>query len=275
MGALRPARGVRVEPADYEPFALELAAVSAEQTLPPFRQDLEIVDKGVGAAFDPVTVADRNGEAAIRRAIEARFPGHGVIGEEYGEDRPDAEWVWVLDPVDGTRAYMSGLPLWTTLIALMRRGQPVLGAVAQPYLGEVFIGTLAGSRLVRSGRPDLALKTRACPSLDQATISTTDPSLFEGREATSWTRLRGAARLARLGCDGYAYAMVAAGQIDVVMESGLKLWDWAPHLPLIGGAGGLVTGWTSSDCGSGRILALGDRRLLEPVRSAAAGSESP
>ena len=231
-----------MSPVDFEPFALELAAVAGEVTLPGFRQGLDVVDKGPDGAFDPVTAADRDAEAALRRVISGRFPGHGVIGEEYGQDRPDADWVWVLDPIDGTRAYVSGLPLWTTLIALLHEGEPVLGVVAQPYLREAFIGTAAGSRLVRPDHADRPLQTRSCASLAQATISTTDPGLFAGEEAEAWARLRHASRLARLGCDAYAYAMVAAGQIDVVLESGLKLWDWAPHKPLIEGAGGQVVG---------------------------------
>ena len=250
-----------MSPAEFEPFALELAAVAGEVTLPGFRQGLDVVDKGPDGAFDPVTAADRDAEAALRRAIAARFPDHGVIGEEYGEDRPNADWVWVLDPIDGTRAYVSGLPLWTTLIALLHDGEPVLGAVAQPYLNEVFIGTRAGSRLVRPGQPDRSLRTRACASLAQATISTTDPALFAGGEAEIWAGLRRSTRLARLGCDAYAYAMVAAGQIDIVLESGLKLWDWAPHKPLIEGAGGRVTGWDGGSCADGRVLAVGDVRL--------------
>ncbi len=261
-----------MRPADFEPFVLELAATAAAETLPRFRQALDVVDKGPAGGFDPVTEADRNAEAALRRAIAARFPDHGVVGEEYGEDRPGAEWVWVLDPVDGTRAYMAGLPLWTTLIALLHERRPVLGAVAQPYLGEVFVGSAAGARLVRPGQSDRALRTRPCAALARATVATTDPALFtDPGEAASWRRLHAAARLARLGCDGYAYAMVAAGQIDVVLESGLQLWDWAAHRPLIEAAGGRLTGWTGGDCAPGRILALGDPALETEARTVIAG----
>lgn len=257
-------------PQVFEPFALELAARAAEVTLPLFRQGLEVTDKGqAGQAYDPVTAADRDAEAAIRRAISARHPEHGVIGEEYGEDRPEAEWVWVLDPVDGTRAFISGLPLWTTLVALLHRGEPALGLIAQPYLGEVFIGTAAGSRLIRPDHPDQTLRARPCASLDQATVSTTDPDLFTPDEARVWARLRAAARLTRLGCDAYAYAMVAAGRIDLVLESGLKLWDWAPHKPLIAGAGGVVTGWDRGPVEGGRVLAVGDARLADAAIAAA------
>ena len=255
-----------MSPIDFESFALELAGVATKETLPGFRRDLVIVDKGEGSGFDPVTAADRNAEAALRQAIAARLPDHGVIGEEYGEDRADAAWVWVLDPIDGTRAYVSGLPLWATLIALLHDGEPVLGVVAQPYLQEVFIGTRAGSRLMRPDVADRPLRTRACPSLAEATISTTDPALFVGEEAEAWSRLRGTARLARLGCDAYAYAMVAAGQVDVVLESGLKLWDWAAHKPLIEGAWGAVSGWDRGSCDDGRVLAVGKPGLTAAVQ---------
>lgn len=250
----------------FEPLALELAAAAATETLPWFRQSPAVDDKGVVGAFDPVTRADRDAEAAIRRLLSTRAPDHGVIGEEYGEDRPDAELVWVLDPVDGTRAFISGLPLWTTLIALMHDGEPVLGVVAQPYLGEVFIGGAWGSRLVRRGEADRPLSARPCADLAEATLSTTDPAIFLDHERAAWERLRGRARLARLGCDAYAYAMVSMGAMDVVAETSLKLWDWAAHAPLIRGAGGVVTGWNGEAPGAdGRIIAAGDPRVLEQV----------
>lgn len=255
----------------FEPLALELAAAAGAETLPWFRQELAIDDKGPAGAFDPVTRADRDAEAAIRRLLAARAPDHGVIGEEYGEDRPDAEFVWVLDPVDGTRAFVSGLPLWTTLIALTRHGEPVLGLVAQPYLGETFVGGAWGARLVRPGEPDRPLRARACPDLAEATLSTTDPALFLDEERAAWERLRGRARLARLGCDAYAYAMVALGAMDLVAETSLKLWDWAAHAPLIRGAGGVVAGWDGgAPSGDGRIIAAGDPRVLEQALEAMA-----
>ena len=135
----------------HEAFALELARAAADVTLPLFRTGAAAEDKGEPGAFDPVTEADRGAEAAMRRRIEARFPDHGVVGEEYGADRPDAEFVWVLDPVDGTRAFVAGLPLWTTLIGLTHQGRPVVGAVAQPYLDEVFLGGPSGvGKVVRT-----------------------------------------------------------------------------------------------------------------------------
>ena len=134
---------------EYEAFAIELAREAARVTLPFFRSDIGHEDKGGAAGFDPVTEADKQAEAAIRRLIAARYPDHGVIGEEYGEDRPDAEHVWVLDPIDGTRAFISGLPLWTTLIALRQAGRPTVGVIAQPYLNEIFVGGPSGARLLR------------------------------------------------------------------------------------------------------------------------------
>lgn len=210
----------------------------------------------------------------MRRLIGARYPDHGVVGEEYGGDRPDAEFVWVLDPIDGTRAFIAGLPLWTTLIGLRHAGRPTIGAIAQPYLGEVFLGGPSGARLVARGetRP---LKTRPLDALTQAVISTTDPELFNGAEMGAWTQVRATARLTRLGCDAYAYAMLADGRIDLVAESQLKTWDWTALVPIVEAAGGEVTNWRGeAPDETGQILAVGDARLrdqaLVTLRRAAA-----
>ena len=248
---------------ELEAFAVELSHEAARTALPYFRGDNVEENKAGPGGFDPVTEADRAAEAAIRRRIAARYPEHGVIGEEYGEDRPDAEHVWVLDPIDGTRAFIAGLPLWTTLIALRHEGAPLIGAIGQPYLGEIFLGGPSGARLLRNGRETL-LKTRACPALSDALIATTDPDIFVGPDREAWTRLRASARLARLGCDAYAYAMVAAGRIDVVAETELKIWDWSALKPVIEAAGGQVTGWSGqTPDGDGRILAVGDAGLTD------------
>lgn len=251
--------------AALDDFLVELNQVSAAAIAPLFRADHGLEDKGHAGWFDPVTAADKGAEAAIRKLISERFPEHGVIGEEYGEDRPDAEFVWVLDPVDGTRAFIAGLPVWTTLIALRHNGRPVLGSIGQPYLGELFIGHPGGSRLIsRDGtRP---LKVRPCPRLTDAIIATTDPeSCFDGAERGAWTQVRAAARLARLGCDAYAYAMVALGKMDMVIEAGLKSWDIESAIPLIEGAGGLVTDWRGAPVGQhgGQIVIAGDRACLD------------
>jgi histidinol phosphatase-like enzyme (inositol monophosphatase family) len=248
---------------EFEAFAVELAREAARVTLPFFRSDIGHEDKGGARGFDPVTEADKQAEAAIRRMIAARYPDHGVIGEEYGEDRPDAEHVWVLDPIDGTRAFIAGLPLWTTLIALRSAGQPVVGVIAQPYLDEIFLGGQSGARLLR-GAGETPLAVRPCEKLTDAVISTTDPDIFTGSELGAWTQVRAAARLARLGCDAYAYAMLAAGRIDLVAETSLKPWDWSALVPVIEAAGGKVVNWLGAapDDG-GQILAVGDDRLID------------
>lgn len=252
---------------ELEAFAVELSHEAARTALPFFRGEFAQENKAGPGAFDPVTEADRAAEAAIRRLIAARYPDHGVIGEEYGEDRPDADHVWVLDPIDGTRAFIAGLPLWTTLIALRHEGAPVIGAIGQPYLGEVFLGGPSGARLLRDGT-ETALRTRACPTLSDALIATTDPDIFFGADREAWTRLRASARLARLGCDGYAYAMVAAGRIDLVAETELKVWDWSALMPVVEAAGGRVTGWSGQrPDGDGRILAVGDAALTDQALS--------
>lgn len=249
-----------------EQLLLDLNRVSADAILPLFRSDHGLEDKGGEAGFDPVTMADRGAEAAIRRRLAEVVPEHGVIGEEYGEDRPEQEFVWVLDPVDGTRAFIAGLPVWTTLISLRWRGEPILSSIGQPYLGEVFVGSSAGSRLVRDGR-SRPLRVRPCFGLSEAIIASTDPTAyFEADERAAWDRVRAAARLARLGCDAYAYAMVAAGTIDLVVESrACKCWDIEAAAPLLAGAGGVVTDWAGRPIGpnGGQIAIAGDRSCLD------------
>lgn len=232
--------------ASFEPLLIALHKAAAAETLPRFRSALAVEDKGaantVGGGFDPVTEADRGAERAIRRLIAEHHPDHGVIGEEEGEDRPDADWTWVIDPVDGTRAFVSGLPMWVTLIGLNWRGRPVLGSIGQPYIGELFIGHAGGSRLLSRGgeRP---IRARARP-LAEATLAATDPhAYFEGAELEAWTALRRKARLVRLGGDGYLFALAALGGVDLVVETGLKRWDIEPCIPVVEGAGGVVTDW--------------------------------
>ena len=251
--------------AALDDFLIELNRASAAAIAPLFRADHGLEDKGHPGWFDPVTAADKGAEAAIRKLIAERYPEHGIIGEEYGEERPDAEFVWVLDPVDGTRAFIAGLPVWTTLIGLRHEGRPVLGSIGQPYIGELFIGHAGGSRLLSRGesRP---LRVRACPKLTDAIIATTDPEgCFKGAELGAWTQVRAAARLARLGCDAYAYAMVALGRLDMVIEAGLKCWDIESAIPLIEGAGGLVTDWRGQPVGrdGGQVVIAGDRACLD------------
>jgi len=251
--------------AELDGFLLELNRASAAVILPLFRGAHGMENKPGKDGYDPVTLADKGAEAEIRRLIGERYPGHGVIGEEMGEDRPGAEFVWVLDPIDGTRAFVAGLPVWTTLIGLRFQGEPVLGSIGQPYVGEVFIGHAGGSRLV-TARGETPLRVRAGRPLAEAIIATTDPeACFHGPELAAWRQVRAAARLARTGCDAYAYAMVAAGAIDLVLESGLKSWDVEAAVPVLAGAGGLVTDWLGAPIGrhGGQMAIAGDRALLD------------
>ena len=250
--------------ADLDNFLLELNRAVADVILPLFRGDHGLSNK-LERGFDPVNEADKGAERAIRKLISERFPDHGVIGEEYGRDRDDAEFVWVLDPVDGTRAFIAGLPLWCVLIGLRWQGKPLLGSIGQPFLDEIYLGHAGGSRLVSRGTERL-LKVRACPKLAGAIIATTDPeACFSGPELGAWTEVRSAARLARLGCDAYAYAMVAAGTMDMVLEAGLKAWDIDAAIPVVEGAGGVVTDWRGDPVGpeGGQIAIAGDRACLE------------
>lgn len=251
--------------AELEAFLLELNAAATAVTLPLFRTGLDVANKAGENAFDPVTAADHGAEAAIRKLIAERFPGHGVIGEEYGEDRPDAEFTWILDPVDGTRAFVSGIPLWAHLIGLRYQGQPLMGLIGQPYLQEVFLGVPSGSRLIRPDgqRP---LRVRPCPRLTEATLAATDPvGCFNGAEQGAFNQVRSAARLTRLGGDAYIFALVALGGIDIVVEAGLKTWDIDPIIPVIENAGGLVTDWRGRPLGrhGGQVAAVGDPRVLD------------
>jgi histidinol phosphatase-like enzyme (inositol monophosphatase family) len=245
--------------AALDAFLIELNRVSAAAILPLFRADHGIENKAGPGAFDPVTKADKGGELAIRKLISERYPEHGVIGEEFGEDRPDAEFVWVLDPVDGTRAFVAGLPVWTTLIGLRYQGQPVLGSIGQPFIGEIFIGHAGAARLISAGgvRP---LKVRACPNFADAIIATTDSAIFAGPERDAWRDVRKAIRLARMGCDAYAYAMVALGTLDMVIETGLKSWDIEAAVPVLAGAGGTITDWRGVPVGrdGGQVVIAGD-----------------
>ncbi len=252
--------------AALEAFALDLAAAAAEAALPHFRRRGLDTDNKLAhvALFDPVTEADKGAERAIRARINATFPGHGIIGEEYGSENETAEFVWVLDPIDGTRAFISGLPLWTNLIGLRHHGHPVLGLIAQPVLKEVFLGSPLGARLVTPSG-SAALNVRACSALSDAVIATTDPFLFQGAEAEAFGRLRAATKLARYGCDAYAFAMVAQGTMDMALETGLKAWDIDAIIPVIENAGGAVTDWRGDPVGSygGQVVAASSRGLVD------------
>jgi myo-inositol-1(or 4)-monophosphatase len=246
---------------DFSSFVNELATLSGQAILPFFRSAISAEDKSRGGAFDPVTEADRAGEAAMRQLIKRSFPTHGIVGEEFGAEREDADYVWVLDPIDGTRAFIAGLPTWGTLIGLNRAGQPVYGMMHQPFTGERFFGD-GGSATFKGPGGERRLRTRRCASLGDAVMATTSPKMFSGDALRAYDRVESVARLARYGCDCYAYCMLAAGHIDLVIESGLKPYDIVALIPIIEGAGGIVTSWDGGSAArGGSIVASGDRRV--------------
>jgi myo-inositol-1(or 4)-monophosphatase len=245
-------------------FAETLADAAKKVILPFFRAPNAVEDKG-GDRFDPVTEADRAAETAMRDLIARVYPSHGIHGEEFGASAGSSNYQWVLDPIDGTRAFIAGLPTWGVLIALAYEGRPLLGILDQPYLDERYRGWNDGAEARVRGVTH-KLKTRACASLSDAIFSTTDPYLFEGGEAEAFARVRKAAKLTRFGYDCYAYAMIATGSIDGVIESGLKAFDIAALIPIVTGAGGGVCSWDGGDAAQGgRVLAFGDARLREAV----------
>ena len=250
----------------FAAFASRLADAAGKAILPYYRQPLQVDSKGRTGVFDPVTVADRAAEAAIRELIERCWPNHGIIGEEYGTIRADAAYVWVIDPIDGTRAFMSGILSWGTLIGLLHHGEPVLGVLDQPVLAERFIGEMTGA--VRRGpHSEARLKTRRGVALADASIwasstITTKPELFARVQ-----RLAGQARMLRYGSDCMAMAMLAEGHIDAVIETGLEIYDIAAQIPIVTGAGGVITALDGSTAlHAGSILATGDRRLHQAIR---------
>jgi inositol-phosphate phosphatase / L-galactose 1-phosphate phosphatase / histidinol-phosphatase len=232
-----------------------------------FRAPIAVDDK---PDRTPVTIADREAERVMRRLINEAFPAHGIIGEEEGREREGADSVWVLDPIDGTKNFISGIPIFGTLIALVRQGRPVLGIIDQPVLGERWLG-VAGSATSLNGKP---IRTRACAALAGATLFTTTPDMFVGADAAAFQRLKTEVKLARFGADCYAYAQLATGFIDLVVERDLKPYDFAALVPVIEGAGGTIVDWRGAalNLGSdGRVIACGDARLVAPTKAALTG----
>ena len=248
---------------DFTAFVEQLASVSGETILPFFRTSLGIEDKGQRGHFDPVTAADRAAEQAMRSLIKRSFPEHGIIGEEFGDERADAEYVWVLDPIDGTKSFIAGMPVWGTLIALTRLGEPVFGLMHQPFIQEMFSGDGGAARYRGpGGRRDLHV--RPCASLADAILFTTSPLLMNESDRATFTSVEKTVKLSRYGGDCYSYCMLAAGHIDLVIETELKPYDILPLIPIITGAGGIVTSWDGGPAANGgRVIAAGDKRVHE------------
>ncbi len=249
------------------PFAHRLADEAGAAILPHFRRKLTIDNKAVDGGYDPVTAADRAAERVIRRLVKTQFPEHGLLGEEYGSERQDASWQWIVDPIDGTRAFVLGLPLWGTLIGLTHDGQAVLGIMDQPYTRERFWSAGRNSYFRGPEGRQRRVRVRPCAALADAMLTTTHPDLFAaGTEQRGFRRVKERVRACRYGGDCYAYCLLAAGHIDVIVEAGLKPFDIAALIPIIEQAGGQVTSWDGGPAGrGGRIVATGDPRVHDEV----------
>lgn len=203
-----------------------------------YRQRFDIANK-LEHGYDPVTIADRTVEDHLRAALAQRFPDHEVLGEEAGLTG-SGRWRWIIDPIDGTRAFVSGNPLWGTLLGLQHDGRPVAGWLHQPTLDETWVAA-AGTALHRSPDGDRPLRVRATTRLGEATVLCTTPEMFDGPDADAFGRVAGAARLTRYGGDCINYGLVALGQADVVVDNGLAPYDIVPLIPVVEAAGGVVT----------------------------------
>ena len=251
----------------YLALAVDLAEAAGKAIRPYFRQPLAVDDK---PDLSPVTAADRAAETAMRRLIAARFPEHGIIGEEFGPEREQAEFVWVLDPIDGTKSFISGVPLFGTLIALAQAGRPILGIIDQPISRERWIGARARPTTF-NGVP---IRCRPCASLAAATSFSTSPDMFRGADAAAFARVATAAKLVRFGADCYAYGLLACGFIDLVIEASLKPYDFSAMLPIVEGAGGVASDWRGAPlslASDGRVLVAGDRRAHQAALALLAG----
>ncbi len=249
----------------YLNFAIELGLCASEAILPHFRPVAARIESKLREGYDPVTQADRAAEEAMRRLIDERFPDHGVFGEEFGF-RKGSKLSWVLDPVDGTRAFVMGLLHWGTLIALFNGERPCIGVLHQPFLKETFAGDGRHAFRIFDGARQ-ALATRSCTSMSDALSASTSPDMFVAEAHTEgFKRVRDRARDMRYGTDCYAYAMLASGHIDLIIEASLQAYDVQALIPIVEGAGGMLTTWEGENASmGGEIVASGDPRLHEQV----------
>ncbi len=256
---------------DLTRFAVALAEASASEILPYFRRNTAVEVKD-GPVWDPVTEGDRAGERIIRRLIEERYPDHGIHGEEYGTKEARSPFTWVLDPVDGTRSFVCGMPTWATLIGLSYEGRPVVGLMNQPVVGDMFYGSPEGAWHDYRGAVT-AIRTRSGIPLARASIGTTAPELYRSeRDQDGFQRLRHAAQLTRYGGDAYFFCVMAAGHLDIAMDAGLQPYDIAPLLPIVTGAGGVAAEWTGGDpAKGGNVITAGSEALLDEAMAVMTG----
>lgn len=256
-------------------FAHTLADAARQQTLPYFRRPIAVEDKGASGLYDPVTQADRAAEEAIRSRIKSVYPDHGILGEEHGYELGASPFTWVIDPIDGTRSFIAGVPLWGTLIALNDGERPIFGIMDQPYLRERFVGSRLGAELV-AGSERRTLQARPCADLSSAVLLCTDPGMFEGAEQEAFAALSTRVRLRRFGTDCHAYGLLAHGLVDLVVESGLKPYDIQALVPIVEAAGGVVTDWAGGPCyDGGQVVAAGDPRMHAAALAVLADAARP
>lgn len=246
-------------------IAREMADAAWHAIQPHWRNLKHVENKEQGHGYDPVTIADKNAELAMREVLAARRPGDGIHGEEFENKASETGWTWVLDPVDGTRAFVAGLPLWTTLIGLCdESGAPVIGVIDQPVVGERYLGWPGGAALEQNDQ-HTPISVSQCNDLREAVISTTDPFILTLPEQGAWTHLRSTARIIRYGCDAYSYARLAAGSIDLVAEAGLAPHDMAALIPVVRGAGGLACDWRGNPASieNGQLVCASSQGVLD------------
>lgn len=261
---------------DFDAVAVAHAMADAARavTMPHFRALSDVENKQSGDDFDPVTEADKAAERAMRDVLRRLRPNDAILGEEYGQQNGTSGWTWVLDPIDGTRAFVAGLPVWTTLIGLVDvSGDAIVGIIDQPVLDERYVGS-PGRSYLRAAGSDATLHVSNCADLRHAVISTTDPFILTPSEQGAWTHLRHTARIVRYGLDAYAYARLADGTIDLVAEAGLAPYDAAALIPVVRGAGGLACDWRGAPAKPGGQLVCSasqsilDQALISLRRSA-------
>lgn len=245
-GRAAPAGALPEVPEAFVGIALELAEAASAVTRGWFRGEFRVEDK---ADESPVTVADRETEKAMRAILAERLPQHGVIGEEWGAERADAEWVWVLDPIDGTRAFVTGNPLFGTLVGLAWRGRPCLGVIEMPILEERWVGAAGRPTRFADARGSREVRTRDVGGLDRAILRCTSPDMFSGAGAEAWRRLHEGAKSTLYGGDLFCYGQLASGYVDLVCEDGLKSYDFTALVPVLTGAGASVSDWRGRPIG--------------------------
>ena len=248
-------------PEAFVDLAKRLAEQARDITGRYFRQPLDIEDK---ADTSPVTIADRETEAAMRSLIAEAYPDHGILGEEHRPERAEARFLWVIDPIDGTKRFITGHVQFGTLIALLDRGRPILGVIDMPQLDERWLGAAGRPSVHRDRRGSRSARTRACPDLADATLYCTSPGMFEGADLAAFERLRAAVKTPLFGGECYSYGLLASGFNDLVVEADMDPYDYMAQVAVIAGAGGMITDWQGRPLGlesDGRVLAAGDPAL--------------